>query len=356
MSKANYGRTAKILTALACAAVAVFSAFPAAAEVIEEVVAQVNDHAIVLSEYKRSLQALRQDLQQDSRGALDLEAKYASRSKDVLRDLIDQQLLVQQATDLGMNADADVIKRMDAIRIQMKLPSMEALEEAVGKQGMSYEDFKLGIRDSILTQQVIGREVGSHVQVLPKEISDYYEKHKEELKRPEGVHIQQIFIITEGKPEEELPALQKKAEEALAKARSNPDFAAVAREYSEDATAQNGGDAGFFERGNMAPEIEAVAYSLKKNQISDIIKTKYGFLILKLLDHTQAGVPPLQEAETSIHEKIYYDKIQPALREYLTKLRQQSYIVIKPGFTDSGAPPAEAADASQPQSDSTAKR
>ena len=337
----------KLRRAFSCLMLAVFCAVPMTATVIEEIIAQVNDHPIILSDYKRSLESIRQELGQESRG-LELEAKINEKSKDALRDLIDQQLLVQQASELGMNADSDVVKRLDAIRLQMKLASMEALEEAVEKQGMNYEDFKQNLRESIVTQQVIGREVGGRVQVTPAEISAYYEQHKKELERPEGVHIQEILVATEGKEPEEIPALQKKAEDLLTKARGGQDFADLAKNNSDDATAANGGDAGFFERGNMAPEIETVAYALKKNQVGDIIKTKYGFVILKLLEHTQAGVPPLAEAETMIHERIYYQKVQPALREYLTKLRQDSYIVIKPGYTDTGAAPAQQASTPKP--------
>jgi len=322
-------------------------ALPAASVVVEEIIAQVNDKAIVLSEYKRTLDSIRQDLSQEARG-LDLEAKFNEKAKDALRDLIDQQLLVQQAAEVGINVDADVVKRLDGIRIQMKLPSMEALEEAVEKQGMNYEDFKQNLHDNIVTQQVISREVGSRINVSPAEISAYYDKHKKELERPEGVHVQQILISTDGKPAEELPNLQKKADEALAQARANQDFADLARKDSDDATAASGGDAGFFERGTMAPEIETVAFSLKKNQVSDVIRTKYGFLILKLLEHTQAGVPSLADSEASIHERIYYEKIQPALREYLTKLRQESYITIKAGYVDTGAAPAQQANAQKP--------
>jgi peptidyl-prolyl cis-trans isomerase SurA len=111
---------------------ALLSVLPVAAGVIEEIIAQVNDHAVVLSEYKRSLDSLRQELGQDARG-LELEAKFNEKSKDALRDLIDQQLLVQQGSELGVNVDSEVVKRLDAIRQQMKLPTMEALEEAVAK-------------------------------------------------------------------------------------------------------------------------------------------------------------------------------------------------------------------------------
>jgi len=310
--------------------------------VIEEILAQVNDRIIVLSEYQRSLETLRQDLAQQFQGA-DFERELRERSKDVLRELIDQQLLAQKASELGITVETQVIRRLDEIRQQMNLPSMEALEQAATQQGMNYEDFKQNLRDNFLTQQVINREVGGRVQVTPAEISAYYDQHKQEFERKDGIRIQLILVSTENKPAEELPALRSKAEEALAKARNGDDFADLARQYSDDATAQSGGDAGFFERGMMAPEIERAVDALSRNQVSDLIQTRYGHMIVKLTERTAAGIPPLSEVETRIHERLYLERIQPALRAYLTQLRQESYILIKPGYTDTGEPPKRAA-------------
>ena len=314
---------------------------PAAAEVVEEIVARVNSRVIVLSEYNGSLQALRQELSQQASG-LELEGLISQRSRNVLRDLIDQQLLVQKAGDLGLNADTEVIKRLDGIRQQMELPSMEALEEAVVQQGLNYEDFKQNLGESILTQWVISRDVGSRITVSPDELETYYNEHKEEFDRPEGVHIRQILFSTEETPDEELPAVEKKAEEVLALARDGEDFAELARKHSEDATASNGGDAGFFERGLMASEIEQVAFALEKDQVSDIIRTRYGLMILKLVERSEGGIPPLAEIQNTIHEQLYLQKIQPAMREYLTRLRGENYVSIKAGYVDSGAADGQA--------------
>lgn len=311
-------------------------------DIIEEIIAQVNDRIIVLSEYNRSLQSLRQELQQSGATGLDLEARFQEKAKDALRDLIDHELLVQKALELGLNADTDVIKRLDEIRQNMKLPSMEALEEAVASQGLVYEDFRQNLRDSFLTQWVIQREVGSHIQVSPEEIKAYYDQHQQELEQPQGVTLQQILISTEGKSVEELPASRRKAEEALAKAKAGGDFGELARQYSDDASASQGGNVGFFEAGSLSPEIEAAIAPLGKNQISDILETRYGLMILKLLSRTAAGVPPLAEVESKIHEQLYLQRIQPAMREYLTTLRQESFISVKPGYVDSGATPAQA--------------
>jgi peptidyl-prolyl cis-trans isomerase SurA len=310
-------------------------------EVVEEIITQVNDRIIVLSEYQRSLETMRQELAQQFQGA-ELETQIRERSKDVLRELIDQQLLAQKAAELGITVETQVIRRLDEIRQQMNLPSMEALEQAATQQGINYEDFKQNIRDNFLTQQVINRDVGGRVQVAPAEISAYYEQHKQEFERKDGFRIQLILVTTENKPEEELPALRTKAEEALTKARAGDDFAALARQYSDDATAQSGGDAGFFERGSMAPEIERAVEPLSRNQVSDLVQTRYGHMIVKLVERTSAGIPPLTEVESRIQERLYLEKMQPALRTYLTQLRQESFISIKPGYTDTGKAPAQA--------------
>jgi peptidyl-prolyl cis-trans isomerase SurA len=317
----------------------------ARAEVIEEIVAQVNDKVIVLSEYKRSLEAIRADLQQQGKSGLDMEAQYKEQAQNVLRELIDHQLLVQKAGELNLNADTEVVKRLDEIRQNMKLESMEALEEAVAKQGMVYEDFKSNMRDNILTQWVIQRDVGGRVNIKPEEIKAYFESHKDEFKRPEGVVLAQILVATEDKKEDELPPLKKKAEEALDKARKGGNFAELAREYSDDATAQRGGEIGFIEKGSMSPELEAVVDKLNRNDVSDIIPTRYGYMILKLLDRSTGGEPQLSEVESRVHEKLYLDRVQPALRDYLTELRTQNFIQVKSGYTDSGAAPATVAEA-----------
>ena len=311
-------------------------------EVIEEIIAQVNDRIIVLSEYRTSLNALRQDLTQQQLPAAEFETQFRERSKDILRELIDQQLLAQKASELGIDVEGQVIRRLDEIRQQMNLPSMEALEQAANTQGLNYEDFKQNLRDNFLTQQVINREVGSRVLVAPSEISAYYEEHKQELERKDGFSIQLILVSTDGKPEEELPALRQKAEEALEKVRKGENFADLARQYSDDATKENGGNAGFFEKGMMAPEIESAVEGLERNGISDIIQTRFGHMIVKLLERSAAGIPPMSEVEGRIHEQLYLQKVQPALRVYLTTLRQESFISVKTGYVDTGKAPEQA--------------
>src|SRR5437879_5320666 len=167
---------------------------PATAQtVVEDIVARVNDQIITRSELKRSREAAAAEAKQPGP---DGQVKQPPKEKDLLRDLIDQQLLVQRGKDMGINADNDVIKRLDEIRKSMNLENMDDLEKAAQAQGISFEDFKNNMRNSIITQRVIGEEVGRRIQIPPAELTQYYEQHKQELERPEQVDLAEILVST----------------------------------------------------------------------------------------------------------------------------------------------------------------
>src|SRR6266446_6624069 len=139
---------------------------PNAGRTVEEIIARVNNEIITKSEYEKSRNSAEEDARQDCQGKCtpeQLRAEIEQRKKTSLRDLIDQSLLVQRAKDMGVSVEPELIKRLDAIRTDNKLASMEDLEKAVSGQGMNFEDFKNNIKNTLLTQRVISSEVGSHI-------------------------------------------------------------------------------------------------------------------------------------------------------------------------------------------------
>src|SRR5512138_3074729 len=150
-------RKAVFLLVSFCLAVTVLAL--AGDTVVEEIVARVNNSIITRGEFQRARTQTLQDLKQQMPEA-QANAEFANKEKDVLRDLIDQQLLLQKAADLGLNVDADVVKRLDEIRKRMNLNSMDELEQAAAAQGVSYEDFKQNIKNELLYFEVVRREVG----------------------------------------------------------------------------------------------------------------------------------------------------------------------------------------------------
>src|SRR6185503_13685964 len=113
----------------------------------------------------------------------------------------------------------------------------------------------------------------------------------------------------------------------------------IAKKNSDGPTAAQGGDLGYFKRGTLAKELEDKTFAMKPGDVSDVIRTKQGFVILQVAEHQMAGVPPLSEIEPRVQDAIYMQKLQPALRAYLTHLREDAFIDYKPGYVDTGASP-----------------
>jgi peptidyl-prolyl cis-trans isomerase SurA len=309
--------------------------------VIEEIVARVNNDAITLSDVQKADQALHEEIAHDCQGCSPekMEEIYKDKQKDLLRDLIDQALLVERAKDMGISVETDVIKRLDEIRKQNNMGSMEELEKAVESQGLGWEDFKSQIRNTLLTQEVIRREVGSHISIPTDAVKKYYDEHQKDFIRPEQIVLSEIFLSTEGKSPEEMSSVEKKAEDLRNRVVKGEDFNEIAKHFSEGSTAKDGGELGTFEHGQLSKQLEDIVFKMDKGQMTDVIQTKTGFEVLKVEAHFEAGLQPLDKVENEIMNRIYGQKMQPTMREYLGQLREQSYVMVKPGYTDSAAVP-----------------
>lgn len=307
--------------------------------VVEEIIARINNQIITRADLRReSEQVLDQLKQQDAATA---DQKFVQRQKDVLRDLIDQQLLVDKGQDLGISADTELVKRLDDMRKQMGLTDMDALEKAAQQQGISFEDFKQNMKNQIITQRVISQEVGQHVNITHEEEQKFYDAHKSELERPEQVRLSEILIAVDSEKDPNGTDAQQKANTVLEQLKSGKAFDDLAKAQSSGPTADKGGDLGYFKRGVLAKELEEQVFPLKAGEYTQPIRTKQGFVIIKVAEHQQAGIPALADIKPKVDEAVYMDKLEPALRAYLTKLREEAYIDVKPGYVDTAASPNE---------------
>jgi peptidyl-prolyl cis-trans isomerase SurA len=310
---------------------------PDSGKTVEEIIARVNNEIITRSEYDKSLSTADEETRQDCAGKCtpeQLQAALDEHKKNALRDLIDQSLLAQRGKDLGISVETDVIKQLDQIRISNKLKSMEDLEAEVTKSGLNWEDFKNNIRNHILTQKVVGQEVGSHINIGESDAQKYYDAHKSEFVRPEQVQLREIIVNTEGKKEAELPDLKKKAETALKRVKDGEDFGEIAKRLSDGTTKEQGGYIGAFKRGELAKQLEDVVFKMKRSELTDVIETKQGYLIFQVVEHYDEGEQSFDKVKTEIMDHLYTEKLEPAVREYLKTLREQSYVVIKPGYAE----------------------
>src|SRR5215471_18327712 len=182
----------KLRTIAVFVCLAVLPALLSADTVVEEIICRVNNSIITSSDFLRSKEQLKDEVKQQD--ASHFDKVYGERERDVLRDLIDQQLLLEKGKDLGITADTELIKKLDEMRKQMNLESMDELEKAAASQGVSYEDFKQNLRNQIITQQVMGREVGSHLNITKEEEQRFYDEHKADMEQPEQIRLSEILV------------------------------------------------------------------------------------------------------------------------------------------------------------------
>jgi peptidyl-prolyl cis-trans isomerase SurA len=310
-------------------------AIEANGKVVEYSIVRVNDQIIDNSDYMRAAEELKGEAERTNLSADEL----AERQKDLLRDMIDQQLLLSRGKELDIGADTEVVQRLDEIRKQNKFDSMEELEKAVRQSGISYEDFKANIKNSIISQEVVSKEVGQTLRLTAKQEQAYYEAHKQEYEQPEQVRLSEILIPTpEDATDAAIAQAKSRAEDVVAKLKAGGSFEDMAKQLSGGQTAAKGGDLGDFKRGALGSSaLEDPVFALDAGGTTAPIRTRQGFVVLKVTEHTQAGLPPLSAVDQQVQEAIYRDAIQPALRTYLTGLREKAYIDIEPGYVDTGA-------------------
>ncbi len=326
----------KRIYSIAGAILLMMAAAPAFGErkLVGRVIARVNGDIITNWQYQREEVKLRESLAEHYSGA-ELDAQMKDQSKNLLRDLIDQDLMVQKAKDEDINVDTDVIKREDDIRKSMHLASIADLQQAVEKQGRLWEDFEDEIKRGLLMRELIGRMVGSRIVISREDARKYYDAHKDEFNFPEGAELADILIATKDRSPEDA---QKRADQALAELKGGAKWETVVQKYSDDQqTAESGGDLGFFKKGTLAPDLAGAIDKVETGETTGVLKTQYGYMILKVLQRRQSGVASFEDVEQRVDEILYNQKMQPALRTYLTTLRRESFITIAPGFADTGA-------------------
>ena len=324
-----------------CALLVFLGAAAAAAQgknsrIIEEIIARVNNEVVTHSDLDKARAQVKDEVQHDCPTCTpaQITEKMAPFEKDLLRDLIDNLLLVQRAKDLSINVDADVIKRLDQIRQENNIASMEDLEKQMRDQGINPEDEKTDIRNQLYRDEVLRREVGSRSVPDKAEIQKYYDDHKQQFVRPESVYVREIFVSTENKPEEDKATLRAKADSFLARVKAGEDFGELATHFSDAATSKKNGELGLFQRGMMPANLEDAVFKLNRNEFTDVIPIQTGFEILQVMEHYVAGQQPIEKVENEITNILYEEKMKSALRDYLDNLREDSYVDVTPPYVD----------------------
>lgn len=315
---------------------------------VDEIVCKVNGDIITRGDLEKGKFELQGLLQQQGLKGAELQRVYEEQSKNILRDRIDQFLLVQKGKDLNLNVESELSKYMAEIQKKSGIGDPEKFQDYVRQNtGMSFEDWKSEQKNGMLTQRVIRQEVGGKMNVKRDEVQKYYSEHMTEFVREEQVLLREILVSTKdlatGKDKDAagIAAAEKKAKDLTARARKGERFPELARDNSDAVTAQNFGELGAFKAGMLNATIEKLVWTQPKGYVTDPVRVDAGFEIFKVEEHTKQGQAALEDVESEITERLYAPKMQPAVREFLTKLRSSAFLEIKNGYVDSGAAPGK---------------
>jgi peptidyl-prolyl cis-trans isomerase SurA len=294
-----------------------FFAITSRGEVVDKIIAIVNDDIITLQELQ---------------GFVHIEKKNQFTSIDeYLRDIqlkekldffISSLLIKQQAKKLRIDvSDNEVDSIIENIKKQNLITEIE-LKEQLKKDNITYENFAEGIRLNILRNRVLTRVISPEVRVTDAMLKDFYEKHKDEYRSTE-YRVKQIFVSGQRSDGSE------RATNAYKQLDQGKKFEDVAVEFSDDPSGKQGGDIGFVKVEELLPSLRESLKLLVPNTYTNVVQTPYGFNILKLIEIKKTDLSPFEEMKDKIHEQIVLQESEKRYSEYINKLRQSSYIEVK---------------------------
>jgi len=299
--------------------------FGTSQEVIEEIVAIVNDEIITRSDYKAAYETNYQSLRAQFQG--EEFNRQLERVKNNLMDtLITDILLLQEAKKLeNINFDEQVRLYIDNIKKENNINSDEDLKKILKQQGMSFEKWTRVLREGVMKDAVITSEVRRNIVIDEAEIVSYHKLHPEEFTEPPEFKLKAI-TLTSGSGSDE--GIEAKKQEINSKIAAGEDFGALASEYSQGPEKESSGDLGNFEKGNLAKELEEPVENLKQGEVTPWIQFRNAWYLLKLVEKKEARLKPFEEARDDIERRLLADKGQVKFEEFMKELKEKSYIKI----------------------------
>ncbi len=320
-------------------AVALFGADVA---LMEEIICKVNGDIITRGEMAHDRKMLENEMRQQGITGPRLAEALNDASRNILREKIDQLLLVQKAKELDIKVDTELNRQILDVQRTTKIVDPEKFQEYVHQQtGVPFEDYKAEMKNNLLREKVVREEISRKIMFKKEELQKYYDAHKDEFMRQERVFLREIFISTDGKDAAGVAAAEKKAKDLVTRARKGERFAEMAQSNSDAPNAAQGGEMPALEKKDLLEDLSKAIWNQSRGYVTDPIKVDKGIAIFKVEEHQKAGQAEFEEVEAEVQDKLFRPKMQPALREYMTKLRAVAFLEIKPGYEDTGAAPGK---------------
>jgi peptidyl-prolyl cis-trans isomerase SurA len=304
---------------------------PVGAAVVDKIVAVVNDEIITLAEFNKAIKPYLKNIDDNYKGK-DKEAIINQAKEAILRRLVDNLLIEQEAKKAGKAITIKDEEVNDVIRdmIAKKKTNMEDFKKSLANDGTSIESLKKEIKTQLMRMRLLRWEIKSKVFVSDEEIGAYYDKNRQDYEGREAVRLRQIFLAIPAKADKATKAKIKAAAGQLRKrAAAGEPFELLAVKYSQGPGAAQGGDIGFVEKGTIIAAVDSVAFNLPMGQVSQVIESGIGCHIIKVVDKKGAGLKPIAAVREEIKTKIEDDKLDKKYEEWITSIRNKSFIEIK---------------------------
>ena len=305
-----------------------FGAISSSSAIVDRVVAVVNQEIITLSEVEILINPLSEEMVTDDR--MEKRRRVQTLYRQVLEKLIEEKLLDQEARRSGVKVSAKEIETtLDEVKRRSAATQVD-LEKALAAEGLTLETYKKQIEKILQRKKLVNWAVKPEMKSGEKELREFYEKNKERYRTNETyrpAHI--LFVIPKGATPEEIREIRKRCQKILEKIKGGEDFGEMALLYSEDASNKDRGDLGNFKKGELVPAFEREALRLKVGEVGGIIRTEYGFHIIKLLDRKGMDPLPFEEVKEKVQGDYYESEMEKAFKQYIITLKQKAVIEIK---------------------------
>lgn len=293
-------------------------------EVVEAIVAIVNDDVITLSEYKQQHDTFYQALQMQFQGE-EFDLRYAQLKKELLETMITDLLLGQEAKKQSLDVSEQLRMMIDNMKKEYGFESDEQMRRAMQQQGIDFEGWRRQQEQILMRQAVVFTQVGRDIVIDDTEIVNYYRMHSEEFIEPEQFTLKAITIAEEGKSKETLEA--RKAE-VDTKIEAGENFGSLASEYSEGPEKDAQGDLGSFNKGEMEQTLEQAVETLEVGGVSSWLNVRGGWYRLQLVEKKPERLRSFEEVRNAIEQKIFEEEQRTKLDAYLEDLKKRSFIKI----------------------------
>lgn len=299
------------------------------AELVDRIVAIVNADVITLSEINEAIEPFVKQVQDAPYGPDEKRQLLYKIRQDVLNRMIEQKLAEQESQRLGVFVhDSEIDKRLEIVKNENHLTD-EALSRALEAEGYTLEEYREKIKEQLLSMKLVNMEVKSKIAITEDEIRKHYENHKKNYAGEQKYHLRTILIKAPlGEQVEDDENALKKIEMVVEALKAGVPFEDAARQYSDDLSAEEGGDLGFFTIDELAPELRETVRWMKEGEVSSVLRTALGYQLLMVEAIRLSSGKTLEEAKTEIQEQMFRGEVERKYKAWLEALRERSYIKI----------------------------